>query len=135
MHELTEEARVAASVDVIWADLTLAPQLAEWIWPPRFDSVAVVELRPLGRWEVRSDTVGIAVVAEVVQLSAPVFLRLLWRWEGEDHATDVEILLEPAADDATRVVVHHRAFLTAEERTSHVEGWSNCLQRLVERHA
>ncbi|MET0297882.1 MAG: hypothetical protein ABW024_10800 [Microbacterium sp.] len=32
-------------------------------------------------------------------------------------------------------MVRHSGFVTEDERASHVEGWSNCLQRLVERHA
>ena len=64
----------------------------------------------------------------------PHSLRLEWRWAGEEHRTDVEITLEPAADDATRVIVRHTGFLTADERESHVEGWSSCLQRLIDKY-
>jgi len=134
MHELTEEARVAASVAVVWADLTDAARLAEWIWPPRFETEAVVEPSPQGRWEVRSAVAELAVVARILAIDPPHTLRLQWRWEGEEHSTDAEITLEPAADDSTRVTVRHSGFGSAEERESHVEGWSNCLQRLIERH-
>ncbi|WP_194408821.1 SRPBCC family protein [Microbacterium cremeum] len=134
MHELTEEALVAASVDSVWLDLTGAGRLAEWIWPPRFETTAVIELRELGRWEVRSEVAGLAVEATVLAFDAPRSLRLAWRWAGEEHSTDVEIALESAADASTRVIVRHTGFLSAEERANHVEGWSNCLQRLVDRH-
>src|SRR5689334_15758170 len=46
MHELTEEALVAASVDRVWDDFTQAGPLGEWIWPPRFETEAVVEAEP-----------------------------------------------------------------------------------------
>lgn len=134
MHELTEEALVAASIDLVWRDLTVARALAEWFWPPRFETTALVELRELGRWEVRSEPLELAVEGTVLTVSPPTRLRLAWRWVGEDHTTDVEIELQPAADGATRVIVRHSGFATAEERVSHVEGWSNCLQRLVDRH-
>ena len=134
MHELTEEALVAASVDTVWNDFTQAAALAEWIWPPRFETETVVEAEPQGRWEVRSAVADLAVEGRVLEIDPPRRLRLQWRWEGEEHTTDADITLEEAADAATRVIVRHSGFLTADERESHVEGWSNCLQRLVERH-
>ncbi|WP_109209213.1 MULTISPECIES: SRPBCC domain-containing protein [Microbacterium] len=134
MHELTEEALVAASVDVTWREFTNADLLAQWYWPPRFETTAVVELRELGRWEVRSVPVDMAVEGTVLTFQAPRDLRLAWRWAGEDHSTDVELELQPAADAATRVIVRHSGFATQEERDQHIEGWSSCLQRLIDRH-
>jgi uncharacterized protein YndB with AHSA1/START domain len=134
MYELTEEAVVAASVDSVWADFTESERVAQWMWPERFETTAVVELFELGRWEVRSDVVDLAVEAKILTFDPPVALRLAWRWAGEDESTDVEIALERTADAATRVIVRHSGFRTAEERATHVEGWSNCLQRLVDRY-
>lgn len=134
MLELTEEALVAASVDEVWSDLVEAERLAHWIWPPRFETTAVVELFELGRWELRSEVADLAVEATVLTFDAPRSLRLAWKWAGEERSTDVEIALSPAADSATRVVVRHSGFVSADERASHVEGWSNCLQRLVDRY-
>ena len=134
MFEMTESALVAASADTVWSELTDASRLAEWIWPPRFETTAVVEPAVLGRWEVRSAIADLAVLGRVLEIDAPTRLRLEWRWEGEERATDAELTLDGAADSATRVVVRHSGFLSAEERDSHIEGWSNCLQRLVDRH-
>lgn len=134
MRELTEEALVAASVESVWLDLTRGDRLAEWIWPPRFETTAVVELRELGPWQVRSEVADLAVEATVLAFEAPRTLRLAWRWVGEEHSTDVEVTLESAADASTRVIVRHAGFASAEERDNHVEGWSNCLQRLVDRY-
>lgn len=134
MFEMTESALVAASVEAVWIDLTDASHLAEWIWPPRFETDAVVEPVELGRWEVRSEVADLAVEGRVLEIERPSRLRLEWRWAGEEHATDAEITLERAADAASRVIVRHAGFLSAEERESHIEGWSNCLQRLVDRH-
>jgi uncharacterized protein YndB with AHSA1/START domain len=134
MHELTEEALVAASVDVVWAEFTHPELLVSWFWPPRFETTAVVELRELGPWEVRSEVADLAVEAQVLTFEAPHRLRLAWRWAGEEHTTDVEIELEEAADATTRVIVRQSGFATAEERAEHVDGWSSCLQRLVDRH-
>lgn len=134
MFEMTESALVAASVNEVWSDLTDAARLAEWFWPPRFETDVVVEPTELGRWQVRSSVVGLAVLGRVLEVEAPTRLRLEWRWEGEEHATDAELTLESAADASTRVTVRHAGFVSAEERESHIEGWSNCLQRLVDRH-
>lgn len=134
MFEMTESALVAASVDEVWKELTDASLLTQWFWPPRFETTAVIEPIELGRWEVRSAVADLAVIGRVLHTERPTHLRLEWRWEGEEHATDAELTLERAADAATRVTVRHTGFLTAEERESHIEGWSNCLQRLVDRH-
>ena len=135
MYELTEEARVAASVDVVWKDFTDAVALAEWIWPPRFETTAVVDPHPEGVWQLRSEIAELAVVATVLSIDPPRSLRLAWRWDGEPHTTDAQITLDAASDDSTHVIVRHSGFETPEERESHVEGWSNCLERLVERYA
>ncbi|MDY0910046.1 SRPBCC domain-containing protein [Microbacterium sp. CFBP9034] len=134
MFEMTEIAAVAASVDEVWADLTDASRLAAWIWPARFETEAVVEPVELGRWEVRSSVADLAVLGRVTAIEPPHRLRLEWRWEGEQHATDAELTLESAADASTRLTVRHTGFLSDDERVSHVEGWTNCLQRLVDRH-
>jgi uncharacterized protein YndB with AHSA1/START domain len=134
MDELTEEATVSASLERVWTDFTDASALAEWIWPPRFDTSAEVDLRAGGVWEVWSEVAELAVLATVVTVDAPRLLRLAWRWDGKSHITDAEISLHPVDDDTTRVSVRHSGFATSEERESHVEGWSNCLQRLVERY-
>jgi uncharacterized protein YndB with AHSA1/START domain len=135
MFELTEGALVAASVDVVWADLTDATRLAEWFWPPRLEAETAVEARPLGAWRVHSAIADITVEARILAIDSPHSLRLEWRWAGEDHATDAEITLEAAADAATRVIVRHSGFVSAADRENHVEGWSDCLQRLVDRYA
>lgn len=134
MHELTEEALVPASVDAVWADFTDPLLLTQWIWPARFETTAEIDPLPLGRWEVRSASMEMAVLSEILEIDGPRALRLRWQWEGEDHSSDVGITLEPAAD-ATRVIVRQSGLRSEEERASHVEGWSHCLQRLVERHA
>lgn len=134
MFEITESALVAASTDTVWRDLTHPAQLAEWIWPRRFETQAVVEPVVGGRWEVASAVAELAVQGRVLAFEPPFSLRLEWRWEGEDHATDAEITLEAAADASTRITVRHSGFVSAEERESHIEGWTNCLQRLVDRH-
>lgn len=135
MFELTERALVGAPPMTVWNDFTDADSLARWFWPPRVEPRVVVEPVELGRWEVESPVAGIAVQGRIVALEAARSLRLRWQWAGEAAATDVEIKLEATADASTRVIVHQSGFGTAEELQSHIEGWTDCLQRLVERHA
>jgi uncharacterized protein YndB with AHSA1/START domain len=134
MFELTEEAEVSASVEKVWRDWTDAEAVVEWIWPPRFETRATIEPHREGRWEIRSDIAELAVLATVLQVDEPERLRLAWRWDGEEQVTDVEVRFGARGDAATRITVHHAGFETEAERDSHVEGWSNCLQRLVERY-
>ena len=49
MNELTQEALVAASVDRVWHDFTDPTALAQWMWPPRLETTAVVEPGDSGR--------------------------------------------------------------------------------------
>lgn len=132
MLELTAEALVAAPREVVWADWTDPAALAAWIWPQRFQTIARIDLGET--WTVRSETMGIAVVATVLRADGPNHLRLAWRWDGEEAVTDVDVVFEEAQDAATRVIVRHTGFATAEERASHIEGWTHCLDRLVDRH-
>ena len=97
MESLTEVALVAAPPETVWHDLTDAVALAEWFWPEGLETTTVVEPELRGLWEVSSTVAGIAVQGEVLAMDAPHELRLLWRWAGEEHTTDVTITLEPAA--------------------------------------
>lgn len=133
MHELIEEALVAASVDVVWADLTDATALAEWFWPAALKPTATVEPHRGGVFVVRSQPAGRVLEAEVLAVQRPRTLRLAWRWAGQEHSTDVEITLERATA-ATRVILRHSGFVDADERASQLQDWSHRLQRLVDRH-
>ena len=135
MESLTEVAHVSAPPETVWHDLTDAAALAEWFWPPRLEATTVVEPHLRGLWQVTSSAAGMAVQGEVLAADPPRELRLLWRWSGEEHTTDVTITLEPAADASTRVTVRHIGFSSAVERDDLVQGWTDCLDRLVARHA
>lgn len=135
MESLTEVALVSAPPETVWHDLTDPVALAEWFWPPRFETTTVIEAELRGLWEVSSTVAGMAVQGEVLAIDPPRELRLLWRWSGEEHTTDVTLTLEPAADASTRVTVRHIGFSSAAERDDHIHGWTDCLDRLVARHA
>ncbi len=156
MFELTDEVLVAAPADVVWNDVTDPVAIAEWFWPERMDPYAEVQPVPGGPWSVSSDPAGIAVDATIVELEPPNTLRLQWRWRGEEESvTEVELSLHPVTESgdlgrtstdpdlskdasgpgaATRVRVVHSGFADEADRDNHVEGWADCLQRLVQRH-
>lgn len=136
MTELTQDVRVAASVEQVWADLTTA-DVAAWFWPPRLEATAVVELEPDGRWEVRSEVADMAVEGVIRAVDPMRLLDIDWRWAGERPVTQVGVRLSSVASVAgqvTQVSVTHRGFASPEERDAHVQGWTDCLQRLVARH-
>ena len=43
MREMTVEAWVEATPEVVWADLTRAELLVQWYWPSRFETTAEIE--------------------------------------------------------------------------------------------
>ena len=135
MPELTEQVLVAAEAETVWQDWADATSLAQWMWPPRFESPAAVTPAVGGAWNVRSAVTGMAVVGEVIAVDPPRELRIAWRWAGEDQTTDVTVSLEPVSDHATRVTVRHTGFRNDAERDDHIQGWTDCLGRLIQRHA
>ncbi|WP_344735921.1 SRPBCC domain-containing protein [Microbacterium awajiense] len=155
MVELTDDVLVAAPADAVWHDVTDPASIAEWFWPERMDPHAEVEPVPGGVWSVSSDPAGMAVDATIVGLEPPNTLRLQWRWRGEEAVTEVEVSLDPitasgalgrtsidpdlskdasGSTRSTRVRVVHSGFTDEVDRDNHVQGWADCLQRLVERH-
>ena len=52
-----------------------------------------------------------------------------WSWDGEDAETLVTIELAPG-EDGTRLDLVHEGFADDSVRDEHVQGWSDCLDRL-----
>lgn len=124
---------MAASTDEAWTDLT-SVSVAEWFWPPRLEATAVIEPEPGGRWELHSDVADMAVVGVIVAIHKARSLEIDWRWAGEESVTQVRLRLSPVGEQVTDVSVTHGGFSSDRDRDAHVEGWTDCLQRLVARH-
>lgn len=133
MSELEVGATVHAPPQTVWSDWVDSGALAAWFWPPRLQASASVDV-DTGMWKLRSDVADMGVTAQVRAIEPPHRLGLRWQWDGEDAATDVTVMLD-AVGDATQVMVVHTGFTDLEERERHVQGWTDCLARLVERHA
>jgi uncharacterized protein YndB with AHSA1/START domain len=82
-----------------------------------------------GRYRIESPVVGLAVSGTYVAVEEPQRLALTWRWDGEDQDTLVTLTLA-ADEDGTTLAIEHDNFATEAVRTEHVEGWSDCLDRL-----
>lgn len=132
MSDLEVRVTVAADPETVWRDWTDATALAEWFWPPRLETVATVD-HEAGTWRVRSDVAGIGATGKVRFWDPPERLELSWRWDGEESKTDVTLDIEPT-DGGTEVRVRQGTFTVDTERDEHVQGWTDCLARLVERH-
>jgi uncharacterized protein YndB with AHSA1/START domain len=127
-HTAATGRTISAPPDRVWRALT-TDELAAWFWPPSFATQTAFDARPGGRYRIASAAVGMAASGEVMALEAPERLAMTWRWDGEDLETHVELTLhEDPAGTAIRVV--HDGFPTAEAAAEHVQGWSDCLDRL-----
>lgn len=133
MSDLEVRATVDAEPGIVWQDWTESAALTEWFWPPRLEATATVD-REAGVWRVRSDLAGIGATAKIRTWKAAARLRLTWRWDGEKAKTDVTVDLD-ASGSRTEVRVRQGPFSVDSERDEHQQGWTDCLARLVERHA
>ena len=72
------------------------------------------------------------VYREIVE---PKRLIFTFAWEDEagetKHETLVTVTFEEC-DDKTQLTFHQAVFESVEQRDSHLEGWSECLDRLTE---
>lgn len=132
MSDLEVRVTVGAPREAVWRDWTEAAALAAWFWPPRLDAQATIS-RETERWRIRSEVAGMGVNAKIRAWDEPRRLELLWRWDGEEPNTEVVVTLVPV-DDGTEVTVTQGSFDRETDRDEHVQGWSDCLKRLVERH-
>ena len=54
-----------------------------------------------------------------------------WRWDGEDTETLVTFTLAETSDGATALTIVHENFADEQSCASHLQGWNDCLDRLV----
>ena len=64
-----------------------------------------------------------------IEVDAPRLLAFTWRWDGEDGETQATLRLD-AEGDGTLLTVQHDGFPDEEAASNHVDGWSDCLDRL-----
>ena len=133
MPKLETSVVVDATAGEVWQAFTDAHVFATWLWPPSFGTVAEIQAQQGGSWSARSTSVGIGVSGVYSVLEEPRVLRSTWVWDGEPEVTDISVRAEPQSSGATRVTVTHAGFADDEARDDHVQGWTDCLARLVDR--
>jgi uncharacterized protein YndB with AHSA1/START domain len=127
--ELRLHRTLAAPPDPVWRALTDPAALAAWFWPERLAPTAEVDLAENGRYRIANPSAGMAVAGRYVEVAAPRRLVCTWSWDGEDAETLVTIELAPG-EDGTRLDLVHEGFADDSARDEHVQGWSDCLDRL-----
>ena len=127
--ELRLHRTLAAPPERVWRALTDPAALAAWFWPERLAPTAEVDLEERGRYRVASVSSGMAVTGRYVEVTAPRRLVCTWSWDGGDTETLVAIDLAPAGD-GTDLALVHEGFADESARQDHVQGWSDCLDRL-----
>ena len=131
---LVARATVAADPTTVWQDFTDAEALHGWFWPERLDAVVEVTPEIGGGLRVVSQAIDLGVTGRFREVEEPYRFTTSWQWDGDEDTTDVEVTL--VADDVgTEVVVTHSANPTEQALADHVAGWTDCLGRLVARHA
>lgn len=116
----------------VWRALTDPTALAVWFWPhATYATVAETDPRPGGRYRIEAPKAGIAATGEYVEIEPPHRLVMTWRWADEPTETLVTIELEEA-DEGTALTLLHERFDTDRSRDNHLQGWSDCLDRMPE---
>lgn len=131
MTELSLTRSIPAAPDRVWRAWTTADELAGWMWPPSWQTKAEVDLRVGGRYRIASDVSGMAVSGEYVALEPATRLVQTFRWDGDDYESLVTITFAPGADGGTELTIVHERFPDAAEADSHLQGWNDCVNRLV----
>ncbi len=67
-------------------------------------------------------------------VDAPARLSMNWQWSGESVVSHVTIELHEAGTNQTMVVVPHPANPSATDRDDHLQGWRDCLGRLLQEY-
>jgi len=134
MHVLTLTKRCSATCAQVFAAWTRPELMVRWFAPGNMSvAQAQADLRVGGAWRVvMQDPSGQQriVGGRYREILPGQRLRFSWRWEGSEHASEVEISLR-ADGDATELTLHHRELESAHSRDQHGQGWEGCLAKLI----
>jgi uncharacterized protein YndB with AHSA1/START domain len=123
------ERTLTAPPDQVWRALTDPAALAAWFWPERLAPTAEVDMDEGGRYRIASRPADMAVEGTFVEVEAPRRLVCTWSWDGQDAETRVTLGLAPTAE-GTRLDLLHEGFADEPTRDDHMQGWTDCLDRL-----
>ena len=128
----------AAPRERVFRAWTEPEQLKRWWGPPGYGTpVAEVDLRVGGRYRFGMrhlpDGEIFYLSGTYREVTPPARLVYTWRWEGEPDGQESRVTVEFNDRGAsTDVVVLHEMFASRDERDKHEQGWTGCLERLVE---
>jgi len=120
---------LAAPANRVWTALTDADELAQWFWPKSFATNVFTDPHPGGAFTIRSVPMEMGVSGRYETVEAPYRLTFSWQWDGEADSSRVQIHLTDQGD-RTELALTHGGLLTDEQRTAHIQGWNDCLDRL-----
>ena len=145
MTDIEVSRRLTASRERVWHALSDPAEFVAWFWPPRLQAIGDLDARVGGVWRIASEVAGFGVSGVFTAVDEPTLLAFTWRWDGDPEETLVTVTIDDDDDDdddgdddgddddgdGTLLTVAHEGFATVEDADSHVEGWSDCLDRLV----
>jgi uncharacterized protein YndB with AHSA1/START domain len=113
----------------VWQALTEPAALCAWFWPaPSFGTTAEVDLGKGFRIDAPKADVGAS--GRYVAVEPPGLLVMTWQWAGEDTETLVRIELAAAGNGTELTLVHEGSTDDMARDERHLQGWSDCLDRL-----
>jgi uncharacterized protein YndB with AHSA1/START domain len=113
----------------VWRALTEPGQLRDWFWPENIEPTVRSTATVGGRYHIDSDVLGHGVGGSYRVIDPPSRLEFTWQWDHEPYQSHVAIELT-ATTTGTLVAVHHTGFPSPAQRDDHIQGWSDCLERL-----
>lgn len=141
MTSLTLVRRIAARPSILFDAFTTPDGIACW-WGPDDGPVLIAEtdVRVGGRFRARFrmlDGSEHESSGEYLEVVRPERLVMSWRWTGDEDEggeSRIEIVLRPI-DGGTELSFTHARLQSEASRTSHEEGWTGALDKLVRHFA
>jgi uncharacterized protein YndB with AHSA1/START domain len=130
-ESLEMERELDADLPTEWHALTAPGALRSWLWPPRLGATVETDPRVGGSYRIESRAADMAVAGEYRIVDEPNELVFTWQWDGEEEQTLVAVRLRQD-EEGTTLVLMHGGFATEESRDEHIQGWTDCLDRLPE---
>lgn len=129
---------VKAALDRVFAAWTDPAQITRW-WGPAGASCpeAHIDLRAGGEYRIANrfpDGRIVWIRGRFLSIEPPHRLVYTWRLEGIPNQPADELVtvsFEARTVDSTEIVVTHERIANDEQRRSHAEGWTACLDGLL----
>jgi uncharacterized protein YndB with AHSA1/START domain len=130
MTDVIERRELTATTEQVWQALTTAQAVRGWFWPSRLDTAVEADAREGGRYRIASEVADMAVSGRYTTVQSPERLDFTWQWDGEDRESTVRVELAKT-QSGTELTLTHTG-LADDQLGLHVQGWSDCLDRLPE---